>query len=65
MAARTGHFMPVGLLDSQFLTLEEPGLDENPIVVWIDAGPREIVDAILVEFGGTPLPDAGHTPGAD
>lgn len=24
MAARTGHFMPVGLLESQFTTLEEP-----------------------------------------
>lgn len=64
MAARTGHFMPVGLLDSQFLTLEEPGPDENPIVVSIDARPPEIVDAVLVELGGTPRPDAGHTPGA-
>lgn len=51
MAARSGHFMPAGLLDSQFQTLEEPGPDENPIVVSIDARPREIVDAVLSELG--------------
>ncbi|QLQ20653.1 MAG: gluconokinase [Exiguobacterium profundum] len=28
MAARTGHFMPAALLDSQFATLEPPGPDE-------------------------------------
>jgi carbohydrate kinase (thermoresistant glucokinase family) len=52
MAARTGHFMPVGLLDSQFKTLEEPGPEENPIVVAIDAPPQAMVDAILQELGG-------------
>jgi gluconate kinase len=51
MAARSGHFMPPALLDSQFATLEEPGPDERPIVVSIDARPREIVDAILTELG--------------
>ena len=50
MAARSGHFMPPGLLDSQFQTLEEPGPDENPIVVSIDARPREIVDAVLAQL---------------
>jgi carbohydrate kinase (thermoresistant glucokinase family) len=50
MAARTGHFMPVGLLDSQFRTLEEPGPDENPLVVSIEAPPREIVEAVLLEM---------------
>jgi gluconokinase len=35
MAARKGHFMPPGLLDSQFATLEEPGPDENPVVTEI------------------------------
>lgn len=30
---RRHHFMPESLLDSQFATLEEPGADENPIVV--------------------------------
>ena len=33
---RHGHFMPPGLLDSQFATLEPPGPDEDAIVVDID-----------------------------
>jgi len=33
LAARKGHFMPPGMLDSQFATLEEPGAEENPIIV--------------------------------
>lgn len=58
MAARSGHFMPVGLLDSQFRTLEEPGPDENPLVVSIAAPPHEMVDAIVLKLrppssGGT------------
>jgi gluconokinase len=51
MAARTGHFMPVGLLDSQFRTLEEPGPDENPVVISIDAPPHAMVDEILSKLG--------------
>jgi carbohydrate kinase (thermoresistant glucokinase family) len=46
MRARKGHFMPPALLDSQFSTLEEPGPDEHPIVVSIDATPEEIVRQI-------------------
>lgn len=52
MAARTGHFMPVGLLDSQFGTLEEPGPDENPVVISIDAPPQEMVETIVRQIGG-------------
>jgi gluconokinase len=48
---RHGHFMPASLLDSQFAALEEPGEDEHPIVVSIDASPREIVDLIVAELG--------------
>jgi carbohydrate kinase (thermoresistant glucokinase family) len=33
LRARKHHFMPAGLLDSQFATLEEPGPDEAPIVI--------------------------------
>jgi|SRR5215470_5783777 len=33
MQARKNHFMPAGLLDSQFAALEEPGPDEAPIVI--------------------------------
>ena len=47
MKARKGHFMPTALLDSQFRTLEEPGPDENPITVGVDATPNEIVHAIM------------------
>jgi gluconokinase len=47
LAARRGHFMPPGLLDSQFKTLEPPGEDENPIAVSIDASVEAIVDDIV------------------
>ncbi len=33
LRARKNHFMPAGLLDSQFAALEEPGADEAPIVI--------------------------------
>ena len=39
--------MPPALLDSQFATLEEPGEDEHPIVVSIDAPPDAIVDEVV------------------
>jgi gluconokinase len=48
--ARGGHFMPVSLLRSQFDTLEEPGADENALVVSIDIPPRAIVDQIIAAF---------------
>ena len=51
LSARVGHFMPPALLDSQFHTLEEPGPDENPHVIDVDAGPDEVVDRILVRTG--------------
>ena len=47
IATRHEHFMPPSLLHSQFEALEEPGLDENPIVVSIEPQPREIVSRIL------------------
>lgn len=37
LAMRHGHFMPAGLLQSQFDALQEPGPDENPLIV--DLGP--------------------------
>ena len=46
LGARKGHFMPPSLLDSQFATLEEPGPEENPIVVDIGGTPEAIVRAI-------------------
>ena len=50
MAARTDHFMPTALLDSQFATLEEPGDIEQPIVVSIDATPDKVCEAILTRL---------------
>jgi gluconokinase len=47
LAARKGHFMPPGLLDSQFKTLEAPQPSERPITVSIDASVDGIVDAIV------------------
>ncbi|MCL4156262.1 UNVERIFIED_CONTAM: hypothetical protein GTU68_044905 [Idotea baltica] len=44
MQARKGHFMPAGLLKSQFETLEPP---KNAIVVSIIGTPEEIVANVL------------------
>jgi carbohydrate kinase (thermoresistant glucokinase family) len=47
---RKGHFMPPGLLDSQFATLEPPSPDERPISVSIDAPVDAIVDGIVLQL---------------
>jgi gluconokinase len=47
LAARQGHFMPPALLDSQFATLEEPGVDEHPIVVSIVPSADAIIDEVV------------------
>jgi gluconokinase len=47
LAARKGHFMPPGLLTSQFGTLEPPQPVERPITVSIDAPVDAIVDDII------------------
>jgi gluconokinase len=51
LAQRKGHFMPPGLLASQFKTLEPPGPDENPVTVSIDAPVETIVDDIVRQLG--------------
>jgi gluconokinase len=56
LAARKGHFMPPGLLASQFKTLEPPERNENPVTVSIDASVDAIVDDIIRRLG---LPSAG------
>lgn len=50
LAARKGHFMPPGLLASQFRTLERPDADERPITVSIDAPVESIVDDIISQL---------------
>lgn len=47
LATRHEHFMPQGLLHSQFEALEEPRSDEHPIVVSIEPSPREMVARVL------------------
>jgi gluconokinase len=58
ISTRHEHFMPPSLLHSQFEALEEPGPDENPVVVSIEPRPREIVTQIVTALkiveGGQP-----------
>jgi gluconokinase len=58
LARREHHFMPPGLLESQFETLEPPGADENPLTVSIDASVDEIVDAIVHQLKPIPADDS-------
>lgn len=51
MAGRTGHYMPLSLLDSQFAALERPGPDEA-VTVDIDQPMADIVAQILVALKG-------------
>jgi carbohydrate kinase (thermoresistant glucokinase family) len=52
IGGRTGHYMPVSLLQSQFDALEEPDAAENAIVVPIAKPPEEIVVAIVAALAG-------------
>ena len=47
LAARKGHFMPPGLLTSQFATLQPPDANEHPVTVSIDAKVETIIDDII------------------
>ena len=47
LAARKGHFMPPGLLDSQFRTLEPPQPSERPVTISIDAAVEDIINDIV------------------
>src|SRR6266702_6637494 len=51
LALRKNHFMPPGLLQSQFRTLEPPDASENPVAVSIDGSVEAIVDDILRQLG--------------
>jgi gluconokinase len=54
LAARKGHFMPPGLLDSQFKTLEPPGNSEHPVIASIAPPVEAIVDDIVRQLGLRP-----------
>lgn len=51
MAARRGHFMPPGLLDSQFATLEEPAPEEHAIRVGVGPSVPELAEQVLEKIG--------------
>ena len=46
LAARQGHFMPAGLLDSQFADLEEPAADEPAFRVEFGAAAADLAEQI-------------------
>ena len=50
LGERKGHFMPPGLLTSQFRTLEPPTPDEHAVTVSIEAAAETIVDDILKQL---------------
>jgi gluconokinase len=56
LGARKGHFMPPGLLASQFKTLEPPTTGEHPITVSIDASVETIIDDVVRQLDPTALP---------
>jgi gluconokinase len=51
LASRKGHFMPPGLLDSQFEALEEPDADEPAVRVDITPAPHVIAQNIIDKLG--------------
>lgn len=46
MAARTGHYMPASLLESQFAALEEPAADEKALAVDVAQSPEAVAAAV-------------------
>ena len=58
LSRRKGHFMPQGLLTSQFNTLEPPTADEHPVTVSIAAPVKTIVDDVLRQLDLKPASTA-------
>jgi gluconokinase len=58
LALRKGHFMPPGLLESQFKTLEPPDASENPVTVSIDGSVETVVNDIIRQLRLSPA-DSG------
>lgn len=55
LAARTDHFMPTTLLDSQLSTLETPGADENTLTVDVRLEPVEMAVEIIRRLPSHPV----------
>ncbi|MGW0394549.1 gluconokinase [Streptomyces sp. NPDC003042] len=58
MAARTGHFMPTALLDSQFATLEPLQEDELGVAVDVSGSPEEITERALAALRQLRTPES-------
>jgi len=54
LGRRKGHFMPPGLLTSQFNTLEPPTPDEHPLTVSIEAPVKRVVEDIVRQLKLSP-----------
>jgi len=50
LSGRSGHYMPVSLLASQFRTLEEPKSDENALVLSIEEPVDRLVEEIVANL---------------
>jgi len=51
LSHRSGHYMPVSLLHSQFDTLEPLGPDEPGFAVSVDGSAAQVLDRVLAELG--------------
>ena len=47
IAARTGHFMPPSLLETQYAVLEPPGADERPIALDVAAPAAALAEQVI------------------
>jgi ribose 5-phosphate isomerase A len=54
LAKRSGHFMPASLLQSQIDTLEEPGPDEDPMIVDVGPSASEVAGQIIRRLSQEP-----------
>ena len=59
---RPGHFMNPKLLESQFATLEEPGLEDGTIVIELGRPPQELVKEIKTKLSAPIQKTRGNTP---
>jgi gluconokinase len=53
MAARSGHFMPVSLLDSQLRTLEALQPDERGVTLDVREPPQRLVEQVMATRGAS------------
>lgn len=58
MAARTAHYMPLSLLDSQLATLEAPGPDENAQIFDVASCSEDIVATAVARWPSTRASDS-------